>query len=105
MKRKGSQVRHLLAESGYTLYRRLSDREVVLQDVETLERELWSLSDDFAGFVIEVDGKGYEFGRAWGPSGWDDEPELLCPRCKGPVWDVAKGHKLNKCWNCMLAFD
>lgn len=30
---------------------------------------------------------------------------LLCPKCGGHVWDVAKGHKLNKCWNCGLAFD
>lgn len=28
-----------------------------------------------------------------------------CPECKQEVWDIAKGSKLNKCWNCGLAFD
>ena len=30
---------------------------------------------------------------------------VRCPRCGEPIWDVAKNSKLNKCWNCMLAFD
>lgn len=28
-----------------------------------------------------------------------------CPKCKSEIWDVAKGHKLNKCWSCGLSFD
>lgn len=28
-----------------------------------------------------------------------------CPKCGEPVWDVAFGHKLNKCWGCGIAFD
>ena len=30
---------------------------------------------------------------------------VVCPDCGEPVWDVAHGHKLNKCWGCGLAFD
>ncbi len=37
--------------------------------------------------------------------------ETTCPYCQEPVWDVARGHKLAKCWNYhpetggTLAFD
>jgi len=31
--------------------------------------------------------------------------QLLCPDCNEPIWDFAFGSKLNKCWNCGLAFD
>jgi hypothetical protein len=31
--------------------------------------------------------------------------EIKCPKCDEKIWDIAKGYKLNKCWNCMLAFD
>lgn len=31
--------------------------------------------------------------------------DVRCPRCNHVVWDLAHGHKLNKCWTCMLAFD
>jgi ribosomal protein L37AE/L43A len=31
--------------------------------------------------------------------------EKLCPDCGEPIWDESKGHKLNKCHNCGLAFD
>mgnify|MGYP001610293297 FL=1 len=44
--------------------------------------------------------------------GWSKEKgerqkgeSIKCPDCNGDVWDVAKGHKLNKCHNCGLAFD
>lgn len=30
---------------------------------------------------------------------------MKCPKCKKPIWDFARGSKLNKCWNCGLAFD
>lgn len=35
----------------------------------------------------------------------EEEDGLRCPACNEVVWDVAFGYKLNKCWNCMLAFD
>lgn len=31
--------------------------------------------------------------------------KTFCPKCDHPVWDIAKGSKLNKCWGCGLAFD
>lgn len=31
--------------------------------------------------------------------------KVTCPQCNEEVWDTANGYKLNKCWNCMLAFD
>lgn len=34
-----------------------------------------------------------------------EEHKVTCPDCGSDIWDVAKGHKLNKCWNCGLAFD
>lgn len=34
-----------------------------------------------------------------------EKKTVQCPNCGQPVWDVAFGHKLNKCWNCHLAFD
>ena len=31
--------------------------------------------------------------------------KIKCPRCNNPIWDIARGHKLNKCHKCNLAFD
>lgn len=30
---------------------------------------------------------------------------LRCPQCNELIWDFAFASKLNKCWNCGLAFD
>lgn len=30
--------------------------------------------------------------------------KLYCPECGKEVWDLQVGHKLAKCWNCMIAF-
>ena len=30
---------------------------------------------------------------------------LVCPSCQEAIWDYAFASKLNKCWNCGLAFD
>ncbi len=37
--------------------------------------------------------------------GMKKRAKIYCPRCKEEIWDRASGSKLNKCWNCMLAFD
>jgi len=60
MKKIGSQNRETLLESGMTLERRLSKSEVILKDADG-KMELWMKSDDHSGYVIEIDGKGYEF--------------------------------------------
>ena len=56
----GSQHRETLQEAGYNLVSR-NDECVLLENKDTKKLELWALNDDFAGYVIEVDGKGYEF--------------------------------------------
>lgn len=35
----------------------------------------------------------------------ETKPAIFCPQCDHEVWDTAKGSKLNKCWDCNLAFD
>jgi hypothetical protein len=62
MKTIGSQKRELLSESGMTLYKKLPKGEVQLKD-RNGNLELWVLNDHYAGYVIEIDGKGYEFVR------------------------------------------
>jgi len=65
MKTIGSQTRETLAESGYSLIGRIDVNEVILQDSADSggKPELWTQRDDFAGYVIEIDGIGYEFVR------------------------------------------
>jgi hypothetical protein len=54
-----SQTRETLEKAGAVLHERLSPTEVVLGIDGNFE--LWLENDDYAGYVIEVDGKGYEF--------------------------------------------
>ena len=60
MKKIGSQIRETLEEAGFELIERNGD-EVILKEIETLNLELWVKSDDYAGYVVEIDGVGYEF--------------------------------------------
>jgi hypothetical protein len=57
----GSQLRDTLAESGYSLLGRIDPHTVVLEDLG--RKEVWAMRNDFAGYVIEIDGVGYEFVR------------------------------------------
>ena len=57
---RGSQYRETLAEAGYRLIQK-NDRYALLEDKDTGVLELWVQRDDFAGYVIEIDGIGYEF--------------------------------------------
>lgn len=65
MRKIGSQTREVLPESGMYLYQRLNRREVLLKmyDADSSALELWIENDDFAGYVIEINGKRYEFAR------------------------------------------
>lgn len=58
----GSQRRELLSETEYELIS-LSESEAILLNTDTGRRELWSKKDDFAGYVVEINGVGYEFVR------------------------------------------
>lgn len=60
MRQVGSQTRETLTEAGYTLISR-QGKEVTLQDVVTGKQEVWYENNDFAGYAVEIDGKGYEF--------------------------------------------
>lgn len=64
MESTGSQNRGKLTNSGMCFVRRESSTEVVLRDQHTGVEELWVERDNYAGYVIEVDGVGYEFVRS-----------------------------------------
>jgi len=65
----GSQSREKLEESGYELVRFLNGNKetALLRFVENIgiahpaDEEVWVKRDDFAGYVIEIEGNGYEF--------------------------------------------
>lgn len=63
MKTIGSQKRELLKDSGMELYRK-EGKGAILRDAKTGKLEMWREKDDFAGYVIEIDGKGFEFVRS-----------------------------------------
>lgn len=62
----GSQTREPLEETEYRLVATWPDvhiGHVVLAD-EAGRRELWAQSDSFAGYVVTINGIGYEFIRS-----------------------------------------
>lgn len=60
MKTIGSQKREILADTEYTLIL-LNGNAAFLLNNSTNKKELWQQNDHFAGYVIEIDGIGYEF--------------------------------------------
>jgi hypothetical protein len=60
MKKYGSQTRESLRGSGYKLIKK-SGKEAILQDREDGHFELWMKNNHFAGYVIVIDGIGYEY--------------------------------------------
>jgi len=61
----GSQHREQIEETDYKVWEHVEGSdEIILQDTETLNLEYWHRNDDFAGYVVEVDGVGYEFARS-----------------------------------------
>ena len=63
-KQIGSQYRETLEEAGYEVAYRVRGGHV-LRNIETGQLEFWSrcegLSDSYAGYVLEVKGRGHEF--------------------------------------------
>ncbi len=56
----GSQVRERIEETDYKLISvHLNGKTALLNNNGACE--LWALSDDFAGYVIEINGQGFEF--------------------------------------------
>jgi len=60
MKKIKNQIRESLSEAGFELVEKRCN-EVVLKEIETLNLELWASANDFAGYVVDIDGIGYEF--------------------------------------------
>lgn len=88
-KRIGSQYRETLAQAGYRVEERLNRQEVILEEISSGKLELWVLSDDHSGWVIEIDGKGYEFVRDYHPA--RSNPITVGPGPEGrSVWQQWK---------------
>ena len=64
MKTIGSQMRETLEESGYSVYRSGDKQGELILDPGDGWLEIWVENDHFAGHVIEINGKGYEFVRS-----------------------------------------
>jgi hypothetical protein len=60
---RGSQYRETLEESGYKLIEIIDDDDCALLENQYGEREWWYKNDYHAGWTIEVNGVGYEYGR------------------------------------------
>ena len=67
MEARGSQLRQELELSGMTIYAFTGSHdlasEVLLEERGTRKLELWRRNDSYAGYVIVIDGVGYEFAR------------------------------------------
>ena len=60
-----SQVRETLEESGCSLVALTPhDGEVILKDNDLKTFQVWQRRDDYAGYVIVINGVGYEFVRS-----------------------------------------
>jgi len=62
MKIIGSQRRESLQETDYIVVHWINKREVILRDPSGKD-ELWFRNDHSAGYVVEINGKGFEFCR------------------------------------------
>ena len=59
----GSQNREKIEDTEYEVYRVCAHGEVILHDTEMNRYEVWAKNDNFAGYVLEINGIGYEFCR------------------------------------------
>lgn len=59
MKIRGSQTRETLEESGYRVIERKGNDIILADAADNLE--LWHKNDHYSGYVVEIDGIGYEF--------------------------------------------
>lgn len=59
----GSQTREKLEDTKYTLLEQTRS-DAILLNTKTNIKELWVKRDDHAGYVIEINGIGYEFVRS-----------------------------------------
>jgi len=66
MKTVGSQTRETLAENGdyHIIGFRANKTIVILENLGDGNAELWFKNDHAAGYVLEINGVGYEFARS-----------------------------------------
>jgi len=57
----GSQTREDIKDAPYVFKEYLEDQDVVLFNCVTSKRELWTRNDSYAGYVVVIEGIGYEF--------------------------------------------
>jgi hypothetical protein len=58
----GSQMREKIEDTDLRVI--MSEVDQIIAEDEGGNRELWVLNDDFAGYVLVVNGLGYEFVRS-----------------------------------------
>jgi hypothetical protein len=61
IKHIGSQNRELIGETTYKVVGVTQYDEVILEDEEGGDLELWAPNDHHSGYTIEIAGIGYEF--------------------------------------------
>jgi len=62
METRGSQKREKIEETSLEVVRFSRGRMIaILRDKTTGLTEQWAANDDFAGYVVEINGIGYEF--------------------------------------------
>jgi len=59
----GSQTRENIETTDYVIVQK-SGNEVIVYDKDADNYELWVKRDDYAGYVIDIDGIGYEFAHS-----------------------------------------
>jgi hypothetical protein len=62
MEKIGSQIRQEIEESEYDIVQ-IYRRTAILRNRDTGKDEVWAKNNNFAGYVIVIDGQGYEFMR------------------------------------------
>lgn len=61
IKKIGSQSREKIEDTEYEVDHIGTDGHAVLFNTNSGYQEMWSARDDYAGYVVEIDGVGYEF--------------------------------------------
>lgn len=62
MRTIGSQTREKIEDTSYEICQ-VYKNTAILMNMETGITEVWTKNDHFAGYVIEINGIGYEFVR------------------------------------------
>lgn len=58
---RGFQRREPIEDTDYVVSSALPAGRMILKDITTGKCELWIGNDDYAGYVVVIGGRGYEF--------------------------------------------